>query len=302
VAFSHDSEATQRHFGIDAVNRWNIPSMLSRLLQAKRFVLGGGGLLQETSGPFNHLYYLFLVVLAKTLGCRTETVGLGVDPIRYAPNRWLTGWVFNHMVDRSVVREKGSMRVLRSCGVDRTIDCQPDLVFDLDVKAGNPLASNKLALVVTDWPTRLGWDQDLALLCEALVQSLGVEIDLIPFFPAEDKAITESLISKSRVNLRLRLWEKPEELLSVISEYGLVVSMRFHALALAAKAGVPFVGWGVQMKIRQFCVDQSQPFWDFDRGWNSDSVVRQIRDAWEHFRQKPTKPTTTNLVYSRRTH
>ena len=93
----------------------------------------------------------------------------------------------------------------------------------------------------------------------------------------------------------MRVWEKPEDLISWIPDYGLVIGMRFHALVLATKANVAYVGWGNQSKVRQFCVDQSQPFWDFDRGWNAESVLRQIVDAWGR-RAQAAKPKTTGAT------
>jgi len=301
VALSRTPSETQAHFGIEAVNRWNVFACLGAMSEAKRFILGGGGLLQESTGSLNHLYYLSLVFFADLLGCRTETSGLGVDPIRQAHNRWLTRWVFNHCFDRIVVRDKASLRVLRSCGVDRSIECQPDLVNEVDVQTGSPRKSNRIALCVAPWHTRLGWDQDLALFCEQVQNKLAVEIDLIPFFPAEDQDLSVSVAKKTPARVKVRTWEKPEDLLSWMSEYGMVVSMRFHALILASKAGVPVVGWGQQAKVRQFCVDQSQPFWDFDRGWNTESILRQITDAWGNRNSpEPAKPLQSNFVYSRK--
>jgi polysaccharide pyruvyl transferase CsaB len=303
IACSGNPDATRADFGIEAVNRWNFAALIARMLHAKRFVLGGGGLLQESSGPFNHLYYLTLLLLAKICGCRTETLGLGVDPVRYALNRWLTGWVFNHVVDRIVVRDKGSMRVLRSCVVDRTIECHPDLVFDLSIAERISENSTRVAIAVSDWSAQPGWDQDLAVFCQALQDRLGAEIDLIPFFPNEDAALATAVANQTRATLRVRNWSKPEDLTVWTAEYGLVIGMRFHALVLASKAKVPFIGWGQQPKVRQFCVDQGAPFWDFDRGWNLESVLRQIEDTWERRVAKPAKKVAPpNLVYSRRTH
>jgi len=303
IALSQTPEQTSAHFGIEAVNRWNVFSCANAMLSAKRFILGGGGLLQESSGPFNHLYYLGLVVMAHVLGCRTETIGLGVDPVRHTYNRWMTGWVFNHLVDRIAVRDKASMRVLRSCGVDRAIEVQRDLVMELPVKQGQPQNADRIALCVMKWPGRIGWDQDLALFCEALQKKMGVAIDLFPFFPNEDRELSEAIASKTRATIKLRVWEKPEDLLECFSDYGLVISMRYHALVLAHLAGVPVVGWGQQAKVRQFCVDFTQPFWDFDRGWNVDTMLRQISDVWASRNRTEAAPAAKpNLVYSRKTH
>jgi polysaccharide pyruvyl transferase WcaK-like protein len=216
-------------------------------------------------------------------------------------------------MDRIQVRDKASMRILRSAGVDRTVDVQPDLVFELSVPAAKPNAG-RIALVPAPWKNHAGWDQDLAYFCSSLAEKLGQPIDLLPFFPEQDVPLTQKVRAQANCELGLRIWEKPEDLLSWIPEYELVVGMRFHALVLATKAGVAYVGWGNQSKVRQFCVDQSQPYWDFDRGWNADSILRQVTDAWARralaVNPKPTGSTvlvqsprtpTTNLLYSTRT-
>lgn len=313
IVFSADPIKTAAVFNVTAINRWNPFAWIGAMLKAKLFVLGGGGLLQESTGSLNHLYYLSMVLIAKFLGCKTETIGLGIDPLRGIFNRWLTGRVFNYSVDRIQVRDKASMRILRSAGVDRQVDTQPDLVFELNVPAAKPVGS-RIALVPAPWKNHAGWDQDLAFFCNALHEKLGQPIDLIPFFLEQDVPLSQKVRAQAKCELGLRIWEKPEDLMAWIPEYELVIGMRFHALVLATKAGVAYVGWGNQSKVRQFCVEQSQPYWDFDRGWNSDSVLRQVSDAWTRRAQavnpKPTGSTvlvqspkhpTTNLLYSART-
>lgn len=312
VVLSADPAKTAAAFNVMAVNRWNPFAWMGVMFKAKLFVLGGGGLLQEATGSLNHLYYLSLVIAAKFLGAKTETVGLGIDPVRGVFNRWLTGRVFNYWLDRIQVRDKASMRVLRAAGVDRTIDVQPDLVTDLPIVSSKSDAS-RIAFALAPWRGRTGWDQDLALFCQELIQKLNAPIDLIPFFPEQDTPLAEKVIAQVRGELGLRVWGKPEDLLSWIPEYGMVIGMRFHALVLAAKAEVAYIGWGNQCKVRQFCVDNTQPFWDFDRGWNLESVLRQAVDVWGRrataAKQRPTgatvlvqtpKPSTTNLLYSTR--
>ena len=190
IVLSADPAKTAATFNVLSVNRWNPIAWIGTFARAKTFVLGGGGLLQESTGSLNHLYYLSLVLVAKLLGCKTETVGLGIDPVRGAFNRWFTGRVFNYSVDRIQLRDKASMRVLRGAGVDRTIDIQPDIAFDLTVPAGKPDAA-RIALALAPWRGRAGWDQDLAFFCRELTQKLGQPVDLLPFFPEQDVPLAE---------------------------------------------------------------------------------------------------------------
>jgi polysaccharide pyruvyl transferase WcaK-like protein len=78
----------------------------------------------------------------------------------------------------------------------------------------------------------------------------------------------------------VRVWAQPEDLPAWIQEYGLVVGMRYHALALAALAEKPFIGWGFQRKVRTLCRDFSQPMWTFERGWDPEAMYRQVCEAW----------------------
>ena len=87
IVLSNDPEGTRRRFEVDAVNRWKFWDWMGPLRRSRRFLLGGGGLLQEDTGPWNHVYYLTLVLVAKLFGARTEVRAIGVDPIQ----RW-----FNH--------------------------------------------------------------------------------------------------------------------------------------------------------------------------------------------------------------
>src|SRR5581483_10842407 len=82
--------------------------------------------------------------------------------------------------------------------------------------------------------------------------------------------------------IRVRKWEQPEELLQWIGEYQLIVSMRYHALALAAMAEKPFIGWGFHKKVRSICKEFGQPVWSFERGWDAEAVFRQIGESWRH--------------------
>lgn len=281
VVFSADPLATSRHFGVEAVDRWKPWQWIPAFLTAKRFILGGGGLLQESTGPWNHLYYLSLVLIAGLLGCRTEVRAIGVDPIVHQLNRWLTRLVFNHFVDYASVRDTDSQRSLEIAGVHTPILRTADAVFQLATPPQGK-DSARIAFAICPWNRRPGWDQDLALFCSKTAQQLKVSIDLLVFYPAEDEALAQKVVELSGGTVNFRRWSQPEELLSWMGDYQLVVGMRYHALALAALAEKPFVGWGYQRKVRSLCREFGQPLWTFERGWESDAVFRQIGEAWRH--------------------
>jgi polysaccharide pyruvyl transferase CsaB len=281
LVLSQNPTETSRRFGVESANRWSPYQWISTFRRARRFVLGGGGLLQETTGSWNHAFYLLMVVVAKLCGCRTEIRAIGVDPVESRLNRWWARLVLNNAVDHISVRDTDSQRALETIGVVRAIFRTSDPIFQLTI----PITTkerDRLAFAVCPWAGRPGWEHDLALLADRLVDQLGVTIDFLVFYPAEDEALCQKAAQEAHHGIRVRRWNEPEDLLSWIGEYQLVVGMRYHALALAALAEKPFIGWGFQKKVRALCRDFGQPIWSFERGWEADAVFRQISEAWRH--------------------
>ncbi len=280
TVLSKNPRQTRQHFGVQAVNRWNPLTWIAPLFYARRFILGGGGLLQETTGPWNHSYYLMLILLARFFSCETELRATGVDPIETPLNRWWTRGVLNHLVDFLSVRDADSQRSLEMAGVYRNILRAPDLVFQLDAVEAFGEPSGRIAFALSPWSQRVGWDQDLAYLLDRISEHLKVSIDLLLFYPEEDGDLANSIVRRVNFPIRVRRWKEPEDLLGWVATYELVVGMRYHALVLAALAQRPFIGWGFQRKVRSLCRELGQPAWTFERGWDSEAVFRQISEAW----------------------
>lgn len=281
TVLSANPRQTREHFGVEALNRWHPWTWVRPFLRARRFILGGGGLLQESTGAWNYRYYLALLIMAKWLGCRAEVRAVGVDPIQRWTNRWLTRFVFNHLVNSASVRDSDSQLALEAAGVKIAIARVPDILFQSPGPSPT-LIKNRMALAIAPWPQRPGWEQDLALLCDRLTAALKVSIDLPVFFPMEDAPVAEKVAQVAAQPVRVRSWEAPEELMDWMAEYELVIGMRYHALALAALAQKPFIGWGFQRKVRSLCRDFGQPLWSFERGWETDAVFRQVCEAWRN--------------------
>jgi len=286
TVLSRNPQETRRRFTVEAVDRWRPWAWIAPMLRSRRFLLGGGGLLQETSGPWNYFYYLGLVALAKLCGCRTELRAMGIDPVRYGFNRFICRVVLNYMVDLVSVRDADSQRALEAAGVRRAILRTADPVFQLTLppqpEVESDYSSSRIAMAIGPWRSRPGWEQDLALLTDRVQSELGVSVDFIAFYPAEDESICRKAALAMKKPAKVRIWTEPEELLIWMGEYDLVIGMRFHALAIASLREKPFIGWGSQKKVHSLCRDFEQPLWTFERGWDEDATMRQIREAWKH--------------------
>src|SRR5262249_46359844 len=126
-------------------------------------------------------------------------------------------------------------------------------------------------------------------LMERLTQELGVSHEILLFFPDQDAALAKRVSELASCPTVVRVWEKPEDLVSWIHQADLVVSMRYHALVLAALEHKTFVGCGFQRKVRTLCKDFNQPMWMFERGWEAEAVYRLISDAWRRKKSLPER-------------
>ena len=291
TVFTPRPERTAEDHGVKAVNRWKPWTWVRPLWEAECFILGGGGLLQESTGPWNHAYYLFLVFLAKCLGCRTEVRAIGVDPVGRGGNRIWTRWVFNLLVDYASVRDADSQRALEMIGVRTRLWKTPDPVFMLGRIRPPAVPRNppRIAWALSSWPQRPGWDHDVSFLMQRAARELGVANDLLVFFPEEDLEIARKISAATAPPAPVRTWERTDDLLTWIQDADMVIGMRYHALILAALAEKPFIGLGYQQKIRTLCRDFNQPMWTFERGWEAESVYRLVSDSWKRRQTLPDR-------------
>jgi polysaccharide pyruvyl transferase CsaB len=279
TVLSRRPEQTRRDFNVLAVNRWLPWSWIAPLASAREFWLGGGGLLQESTGPWNYAYYLGLLLLAKVLRCRTVVRAIGIDPPKSAFNRALTRWTLEHAADEVSVRDDESHRALRKLGVQRFLDVVQDPIFDLEPPSV-PVQPKRIGLSIVAWPAQASWVSDVAALCDLLAERLGVTVELFAFFPDQEDPLIRSVAQKCRRPVIYEPSVKPQELPDCIARCSVVIGMRYHALALAVLAGRPFIGWGYQRKVRSLCRQFNRPFRSFEQVWNPELILQEIEKVY----------------------
>ncbi len=280
TVFSQTPSETQDSFGVRAVDRWRPRTWIRPLFEADRFILGGGGLLQESTGPWNHAYYLSLLVLAKCFGCQTEIMAIGVDPIRGLFNRFWTRFVLNHWVDAISVRDEASRQALTDTRVTAPVEIQKDPVFDLKPER-HLKRSGRIAFALSPSKRQPLWSRGVAELCDLLAKRLDVSIDFLVFFAEEDETFARYVFQYAAFETHVRMSDNPQKLLSWIPQYDLVVATRFHALALAQLSGVPFIGWGPQTKVATLCRNNSAHYSNTDEDWNLNNQFEQICSLYQ---------------------
>lgn len=264
TVLSANPERTAAVYGVRAVPRRRLPVLLREMRRADLFVMGGGGLLQDTTSLASLQYYLGLVAMARACGKRTFFYAQGIGPVRTGIGRRMTRLLVNR-VEAVTVRDEESRRELAELGVRRPrIRVTADPVLGLEPRpewlergrallaelglGGEPVAG----ISMRPWPSAAGYMRTVAEAADRLAGE-GRRVLFLPFHHPGDLEIcreTAALMQAPAVVL-----ERPcdfSELIGVCAHLDLAVGMRLHFLVFAALAGVPLVGLPYDPKVSRF--------------------------------------------------
>lgn len=243
---------TARRFGVAAVGRLNIPGWLRAMGRAKLFLSGGGSLLQNATSRRSLWFYLAAIRLAKARGCGVALYGCGIGPVRGERVRRAVADCLNRCADAAALRDRDSLELLRSLGVDRPrLLLSADPVLGMDPVPGD--RERRAGFILRSWPgfwnrvpafaraARYVWERyrlPPVFICLApgdrdAVRSVCAELGDVPY------AVTSDARRTGRM--------------------GLVLSMRLHGLIFALRDGAPAAGVSYDPKVDTFCREAGLP-------------------------------------------
>jgi polysaccharide pyruvyl transferase WcaK-like protein len=262
-----------------AVNRLaDVPRTLRLVGGVDAVVMPGTGSLESSlpAGAFGLPYWLFVAALACRLRGRPfALVSVGADPPRSRVARaFYTGAV--RLSDYCSVRDRGSLRTLRSLGVGRPVPVRPDLAFALPVPDGRPEQPELVVLGVMDYPGRPGSAESggsarrrtTAALTDAAVALLdrGRSVCLVVGDEA-DRPVAVQVHARARQvrpglapdRIRVSPAADQRAVLEEMVSAGVVVGARFHTVVAGLMLAKPVVSLGYAEKhldlLRDFGLD-----------------------------------------------
>jgi polysaccharide pyruvyl transferase CsaB len=266
TVLSVDPAGTRETHGVDAVSGSDPRAVLAAVAQADAVVLGGGGLLQDETGPFNLPYHLSRVWAAR--GRRTPVVGLGLGAGR------LHTAVGRALVRRSLagvpltVRDAPSAALLERLGLARPA-VAADLAFSLPDTDVAP--RDRLVVCLRPWrgPGRLLpaslRTRTAPLAPEPLLTATARALDdaatatgLAPHFVALQADRDGPLHEAVAARMRMPATTATPGLDTVRDEIGsgrAVVATRYHGAVCAALARRPAVLIGYSPKVDALAAD-----------------------------------------------
>lgn len=258
TVLSQNPRATTARHGVRTAARWR-PGVLWRELRGCRvFISGGGGLVQDVSGPFSPVYYLGLLDWARRLGKRTIVWGQGFIPLRWAGNRWLAKQVLRR-ADLVIPRDPESSAWCLEQGLEPA-RVQPggDLAW---LRPWQKDRSGKTWVIClrADWLKYKvpSWLEEIFALARAAGRNLR--------FVALGNRGDRELLGRLR---RLALFRgcgfasAPEPAARLFAGAELVLSQRYHGLILGIQAGALVTGFGRDPKLNRLLGELEQPVFD----------------------------------------
>jgi len=271
VTLSNKPLQTSQFYDIDSINRLNLIKILSCLRDTNLFISGGGGLLQDSTGKgWSILYYLGLILIARIFSVPIIIYAQGIGPINKQINRKLVKWILNK-VDLITVRDSASKELLENLGIiNSSIYVNSDAAFLLkkrqvaDIINKYPhikslICSNNCSTIGISVRDCNEENKDLkrvfAKLADDLIEHYKVKVVFLPFKFNEDVYISEEIISlmknKNQIDI-LKTKLEPEELLSLLPQFSLMVGVRLHSIIFSAIANIPFIAINYDPKVKNF--------------------------------------------------
>lgn len=261
TVLSADPAATRRDHGVHAVPRAAPLGVLRALAGCDLLVSGGGGLLQDATGPGSVPYYLGVIAAARLLGRPFMVYAQGVGPLRAGWAR--AGLRLLRGAAAVTVRDAESAEYLARAGV-RGVEVTADAVLALPPGAGQKGVPPELREVgVADGETVVaiaprphphpGLVAALASAADDLAARLPARVVLVPMQFPEDTRACAAVAAAMRARpvllaRRIAAGRYP----AVFAGFHAVIGMRLHALILAALARRPAVGLSYDPKIQAF--------------------------------------------------
>jgi polysaccharide pyruvyl transferase CsaB len=248
---ANDAAALEQR-GLATVPRRSLPRVLKALRGCSALVLGGGSLLQDSTSFASLLYYAALITAARLEGKPVLLWAQGLGPLRRWRSRALVRALLA-LVSAASWRDRGSAQLAQRWGCRGSV--APDPVWAFPGRAwhgrGGPI------LVCWRDAAQLSGEQWLPYLqaLAELAERHGREVIWLPLHRDQDRGLLQLLGREGLMPADLAgrsrevLAERPEEVVAMAADAGLVLAMRLHGLILAAIAGAPCAALSYDPKV-----------------------------------------------------
>jgi polysaccharide pyruvyl transferase CsaB len=295
AVLSEHPDETRRTYSVTAVPRMTWSAVASAVRAADVVVSGGGGLLQSATSLRSLLYYASIIREAKRAGRKAAIFAQGIGPLNYFGREVVKRACAN--VDLATVRDEASQGTLQALLPNVRVHLCADPVFlasDEPAPAARQLLAREglrddigdvVAVVVRRGAALDQVMEKLAALVDHLASEHGAHIVFVPLQPPHDADAASAVIRrcKSAPVLLGGGYDLPA-MTALLARCSAVISMRLHALILAARLGVPFVAVPSDPKISALAASLAYPLPPLQRDSRPDELADRLWSARDALR------------------
>ena len=308
VISGNPADTRERH-GVSAVYRLHYPEIIRALSRSDLLISGGGSLLQDVTSDRSLYYYLSIMMLAKKLGKPVMLYAQGIGPLRGSVARGAMRYIGN-MVDLITVRDEGSRDELKRLRVVKPpiyVTADPVVAMHpVDKQIGRGILRKQgiegamplVGIAAREWKDWSYYKQVVAEAADKITEEFGARIVYLPMQWPEDLAVAKKIAARSRKPAAV-LVEKytTSELLSLIGNLDMLISIRLHALIFAAVMRVPMIGVSYDPKIDRFLETIGERHVGTLKNLTADHLLDKVRNLWPEInRPNHAREESINLL------
>lgn len=280
---------TSSTFGVAAVPRMSAGAVSEAIRAADLVISGGGGLLQNATSLRSLLYYTGIIREAKRAGRKAAIFAQGIGPLDFFGRQVVKGTCGD--VGLAIVRDAHSAALLQPLVPRVHVEVGADPVFlasgGLTEAAREALAREGitdssgeiLTVVVRKSPMLPRIAVALAAGIDRVVQRRGVHAVFVPLQRPDDVEAAIDVIRRCRSAPTLvgGGFDLPT-MTALVRRSSAIVSMRLHALVLAARLGVPLLAIPYDPKVTGLLEELAYPLPALDKGTEAPPLFDRLWD------------------------
>lgn len=263
TVLSASPKDTRKDYSVSAVHRYNIFTVLAKILRCDLLISGGGTLIQDATSTKSLLYYLGIIRIAKLFKRKVMLYANGIGPLTSFKNIEKTKNVLNE-VDLITLRDENSVKELEHIGVTEPeihLTADPAFLLMPDERAEEILANygipaDKPLLCVSVRKSKnspQNFEKIMAEFCDYAADKHGFFTVFLPMQHRVDYGISASIKNKMKNrSVVIGTNYSVSSLLSLIKQMHTCVGMRLHTLIYSASCNVPMIGIVYDPKVNGF--------------------------------------------------
>jgi len=296
TVLSKNPEETKSKYGFEnVVYRFDFFKVLKEIRNCDILLSGGGSLLQDTTSTRSIMYYLSIIECAKIMRKKVMLYANGIGPVSRKKNRNIVKRVLNK-VDIITLREEDSLDELVSMGItNNNMFVTADPVFTMETipyykskallsEAGIPKDKGIIGVSVRNWKGNTDIAEKFAKICDRIYNEFDKTIVFIIMHNPADINISKEVIAK--MHSPAYILDKsysPNEIMGMISQMEIILSMRLHTLIFATKQRVPIVGFIYDPKINNYLNMINMPNGGNVSDIDIDKTINELKNILDNY-------------------